>query len=133
MEILFSNHRDIDHYEQLHPRLKDVLAWLHEYLARSKTSRLIYTSIFRYYKDEIAQGRSGLHGLQRAVDTVVIYADGKPYEQNEYEELEILINSVWDYGNGGKHQVAFAAPHGTGLHIHLQVRDETHKRIVKEN
>ena len=131
MEILFSNHRDLDHYEKLHPALKEVLAWLHEYLPRSKTSRLIYTSIFRHYKDEIAQGRSGVHGCDppRAADIVVICTDGKPYEQDEYTNLGILINSVWYYGDGGKHQVAFAAPHGTGLHLHLQVREKgTQKR-----
>ena len=133
MEISFSNHRDLDHYEKLHPALRDVLAWLHEYLPKSKTSRLVYTSIFRNYKKEIAQGRSGLHGLQRAADIVAIHTDGKPYTQQDYDAIGMLLNCVFYYGDGGKHHVAVSAPHGTGPHIHLQVRNETQKRIVKEN
>ena len=131
MEILFSNHRDLAYYEKLHPALREVLAWMHEYLPRSKTSRLVYTSIYRDYDAEIARGRSGVHGLRRGADIVVICIDGKPYEQDEYNNLGILINSIFYYGDGGKHQVAFAAPHGTGPHLHLQARDGTRKRPEK--
>ena len=131
MEILFSNHKDLDHYEKLHLRLKEVLAWLHEYLPRSKASRLIYTSIHRDYDAEIAQGRSGVHGLRRGADIVVIHANGKLYEQYDYNNLGLLLNGIWYYGDGEEHRVAFAEPHGTGLHLHLQARDGTRKRPEK--
>ena len=125
MEIVFANHRDLDHYERLHSRLKEILYWMRGYLCKSKASRLVYTSIYRPYFNEIAKGRSGIHGFHRAVDVVIQKADGKKFGQMDYDRLAMVLNQVFCYNDNGKHQVAVSAPHGTGLHLHLQARDET--------
>ena len=126
MEITFLNHRDLDHYEKLHPRLKEVLKWVHEFLG-GRYDKLTYTSIYRHLADEKAKGRSGVHGLHRAADIVL-----PNFQWRDYAPLTLLINDIFDYGDGGKHQVAFADPHGTGPHLHLQARDGTQKRLIKE-
>ena len=134
MEISFLNHKDLDHYCKLHEVLRSVLVWVYEYLSKSKTDCLIISSVFRHEADEKAKGRSGIHGLHRAIDIIpTSKPGGGTVDWVECARLATLINAIWYYGDGGKHHVAFADPHGTGPHIHLQVRNETHKRIIKEN
>ena len=130
MRVTFVRHDDLDHYEQLITPLKDILRWLAVYLAKSKAMRLIYTSVYRPYKDEIARGRSGVHGFHRAAD-VVIYKDGLEFSQQDYDRMCILLNIIFDYGDG-RHKVCVSAPHGTGLHLHIQAKKETHKRNQEE-
>jgi len=136
MEIAFADHRDMEHYERLHSRLKEVLRWMTLYLSKSKASRLVYTSIYRPYFDEVARGRSGVHGFHRAADVTVIKQDMTQFAQQDLDRLAMLLNKVFDYGDRGKHRVAVSNPHGTGPHLHLQARDETAYRFIadiKEN
>jgi len=130
MQIIFVKHTDLDHYEKLIPQLKEILSWLVIYLAKSKAMRLIFTSIYRPYDEERAKGRSGIHGLYRAVD-VVIYEDGREFDQADYDRMAYLLNTAFVYGDG-KHQVCVSFPHGTGKHLHIQARKETHKRTEEE-
>jgi len=130
MQIIFAKHSDLDYYEKLIPQLKEILRWLSAYLSKSKAMRLIYTSIYRHYDEERAKGRSGIHGLHRAAD-VVIYEDGREFDQADYDRMAYLLNNTFFYGDG-EHQVCVSAPHGTGLHLHIQARKETHKRNQEE-
>ena len=124
MELVFINHQDLWHFERLHQRLKEVLQWEMGFLNKSKASKVIITSVYRPLAEEIRQGRSGIHGLHRAIDQVIIKQDGTAFSQNDYDSLAIIINKAFFYGDR-KHNVAVSFPHGTGLHIHLQARDET--------
>ena len=130
MEIIFSNQNDRYHYKKLIEPLKEILSWLDIYLSKSKAMRLIYTSIYRPYDEERAKGRSGIHGLYRAVD-VVIHEDGREFDQADYDRMAYLLNITFAYGDN-KHQICVSAPHGTGKHLHIQARPETHKRTEGE-
>lgn len=132
MQILFLKHTDLDHYCQLHQALRDVFAWTCEFLTKSKTNCLIISSVFRHKADEEAKGRSGIHGLHRAIDIIPSKQGGGTFDWVDCAHLAVLINAVWNYGDGGRHWVAFADPHGTGPHVHLQVGVGTHKIDIKE-
>ena len=120
MNITFVKHTDVE----------EILQWLAIYLAKSKALRLIYTSIYRDFNEEKAKGRSGVHGLYQAAD-VVIYKDGQEFTQRENNLTAYLLNTEFTYGDG-KHQVCVSFPHGTGKHLHIQARKETHKRNQEE-
>lgn len=130
MKIIFSNQSDRYHYTKLITPLKDILSWLDIYLSKSKAMRLIYTSIYRPYDEERAKGRSGIHGLYRAAD-VMIYEDGREFDQADYDRMAYQLNITFVYGDN-KHQVCVSFPHGTGKHLHIQARKETHKRTQGE-
>jgi len=125
MEIVFAKHSDLDHFERLHGRLKEILHWMKVFLNKSKASRLIYTSIYRPYFDEVAKGRSGVHGFHRAADVVIYKKDGTEFDQLDYDRMAAILNKLFYYGDNEKHNVAVSTPHGTGKHLHLQARDET--------
>jgi hypothetical protein len=129
MQILFVSHQDLEHYERLHPRLKDVLHWMVVFLAKSKAMRITFISIYRHMKDEQAMGRSGIHGLHQATDVVIHKVDGKVFVQEEYDKLALKLTKIFCYNDKGKHEVAMSTSHGTVPHLHLQARDETILRV----
>lgn len=71
-------------------------------------------SIFRDYETEREKGRSGMHGLWRAIDVSV-----RGWAAPDIVLVQEFINDVVDYGQG--RQVCFVHDAGQGLHFHFQV------------
>ena len=86
-------------------------------------------SIYRPYAEEKQLGRSGVHGTDdldhgghRAVD--IPTADWVIASR-----VAVYVNARWVYdpARPGK-MVAYAAEHGTGPHVHLQISTTTHHK-----
>lgn len=75
---------------------------------------LIVTSVFRDYEKDKALGRSGMHGLWRAVDV-----SARGWSAPEIAKICDFVNETVTYGQGK--QICFAHDAGSGMHWHFQV------------
>lgn len=114
--IAFKQPESIDEWNAMHPRLREVLLWVH---AKWGSPVMVITRILRPQ----VPGETGVHRTlpHRAAD---IRTNDIP--EVEGAKLMALINEAWDYGDG-KHNVALQHGDGDNRHLHLQVRNETRR------
>jgi len=116
VRIGFKSHLDIFDIGELHPVLVRVLEYTID-AAEEMNVELEITSV--------ARGGGGVHSTRpiRGLDLVPLDRDVL-----RMQDLRAAINRTWDYGKEN-FEVCPEVRHGTAPHCHLQVRNETKRRI----
>jgi len=114
ISLVFKNWEDSFHMGELHENLRPILTFLINLAWTRYGRRLEVTSNLR--KD------GGIHSYFRAIDLVP-----EDRDVEIMEKLREAVNQEWDYGKPGL-QVIPAVRHGTGPHLHVQCRSESHRR-----
>jgi hypothetical protein len=126
--IGFTDFRQLEEYQDLHPTLKDIVVdTLHLW---PKKCPFLVTCIGRTLEEDGALGASGIHAAGppwRALDfRILVFGD---QHQEVADDLAEEVNARWVYDPERPHlKVLLTAPHGTGPHGHLQVHEETQLR-----
>ena len=123
--------RQFQEVEHLHPTLWEVLE---DCIQHWPGEQMEVTCIYRNREEEkAAGGKSGVHVTEphRAAD-LRIKNLGEGFKKKALALAE-TINSLWIYDdiNDEKRKnlnVAYAKPHGTGPHVHIQVHSRTVRR-----
>ena len=84
----------------------------------------LVTSVWRSAAEERRLNSSGVHNAWRAIDIRTRDVDARLVD-----DLERYLNEAWIYDTARTRlPVAYAALHGDGPHIHIQVTDRTQRR-----
>lgn len=124
---------ELDELPARNPILADVLADAILIAARLGW-RLVITSVYRNRREDIAVGGTGrgVHTLWRAVDIRT-----RDVRARLVADLKMQLDARWIYDptrldpttGQSTYPLAYAKPHGTGPHLHLQVHPRTGRRV----
>ena len=96
-------------------------------IAKSLGWEMLLTCIYRTQTEDESLGGSGIHVAWRAVDVRT-----RDVKLEKIDKVVALVNNKWEYDpKRPTMTVAYAKPHGSGLHIHFQSTFSTHIRPIK--
>lgn len=119
--LSFKDPHSADEWADLHPTLRSVLLWLHSIWP---TAAMVVTRI----QFPTVAGESGVHQTSphRAADVRT-----NDLSIQEGDSIAASVNAAFDYGDG-KHSVALQHGLGPSRHLHLQVRNETRRKVAND-
>ena len=120
--IAFKRLESVEEWMNLHPMLREVLI----YLLAEAWPKTVDMAVTRIFSPEMP-GESGVHRTtpHRAAD---IRTSVLP--DVEVQAIVKRINNAFDYGGEpGKNVALFHQVPGSVMHLHIQVRDETKRRV----
>lgn len=93
------------------------------------TSHMTIGCIYRTHEEDARLRGSGVHPAMRAVDLPGrVLSDNPDLAWTRLSEIALAVNARWIYDHTRPDKVVcYAAPHGTGPHIHCQVHANTRR------